>query len=38
MLMMFMCLKHGAHSPNDPDAGPTKILLSRSGKSLDPQQ
>lgn len=36
MLMMFICLKHGAHSPNDPDAGPTKILLSRSGKS--PQQ
>jgi hypothetical protein len=38
MLMMFMCMKHGTQSPNDPGTKPTKILLSRSGKPRDPQQ
>ncbi|WP_152527717.1 MULTISPECIES: hypothetical protein [unclassified Afipia] len=38
MLMMFMCMKHGAQSPNDPGTESTKILPSRSGKPLEPQQ
>lgn len=38
MVMMFMCMKHGTQLPNDPGTEPTKILPSRSGKPLDPQQ
>lgn len=38
MLMMFMCLKHGTQLPNDPGTEPTKILPSRSGEPVDPQQ
>lgn len=37
MLMMFMCMKHGAQSPNDPGTESTKILPSRSGKPLELQ-
>ena len=38
MLMMFMGMKHGTQLPSDPGTEPTKILPSRSGKALDPQQ